>query len=108
MRDVAAGKIVNARAGSPKTQAAPIACIDLDRFCGDCGYNLRTLPVYRDDRTGIPVVRCTECGRYQSANDASTALRPWLDRLTLFALGTWVLFLVAVFAHLCLAEGAVS
>jgi hypothetical protein len=64
--------------------------------------------VYRDDRTGIPVVRCTECGRFQSANDASTALRPWLDRLTLFLLGTWVLFLVATFAHVCLAEGAMS
>ncbi len=106
--DPATGEIADALPEAADAEAAPVAGIDLDRFCSNCGYNLRTLPVYRDHRTGIPVVRCTECGRYQSANDASTALRPWLDRLTLFVLGTWVLFLVAVFAHLCLAEGAVS
>ncbi len=108
MMDVATEEIVDAPPGDRKGRAAPVACIDLDRFCGNCGYNLRTLPVCRDERTGIPVVRCTECGRFQSANDASTALRPWLDRLTLFVLGIWVLLLVAVFANLCLAEGAVS
>lgn len=108
MMDVATEEIVDARSGDPRARATPVACIELDRFCGNCGYNLRTLPVCRDEHTGIPVVRCPECGRFQSANDASTALRPWLDRLTLFLLGGWVLFLVAVFAHLCLAEGAVS
>ncbi len=101
-------EIVEARPEAAETQAAPSACIELDRFCGNCGYNLRTLPVYHDDRTGIPVVRCTECGRFQSANDASTASRPWLDRLTLLALGLWVLSIAAVFANLCLAEGAMS
>ena len=108
MMGVTTEEIVEARPGDSRVQAVPVACIDLDLFCGNCGYNLRTLPVFRDDHTGIPVVRCPECGRFQSANDASTALRPWLDRLTLFLLGMWILFLVAVMAHLCLAEGAVS
>lgn len=59
-------------AGSPDPRAtaanslaapAPTACIELDRFCEECSYNLRTLAVTPDPRTGIPVVRCTECGK---------------------------------------------
>ena len=66
---------IESQSEHPGTRAAPVACIDLDRFCEGCAYNLRTLPVYRDERTGIPVVRCPECGRFQSANDASTVAR---------------------------------
>ena len=86
----------------------PRGCIDLDRFCGGCGYNLRTLPVWPDERTGIPVVRCPECGRFQSANDAATVLRPWLNRATTVVLAAWILFAIAVIGHLGLAEGALS
>jgi len=88
--------------------AVPVACIELDRFCEKCGYNLRTLPVYRDERTGIPVVRCTECGQFQSANDAATAFRPWLHRLTSLVIGVWVLCMIGIFFWLGIAEGAMS
>ncbi|MCP4592730.1 MAG: hypothetical protein GY842_18500, partial [bacterium] len=84
------------------------ACIDLDRFCIGCAYNLRTQPVWLDERLGIPVVRCPECGRCQSANDAATALRPWLDRAASLFLLLWMLGLLALFANLALAEGALS
>jgi hypothetical protein len=99
---------VETRSAYSETRAAPVACIELDRFCEHCGYNLRTLPVYRETRTGIPVVRCTECGRFQSANDTSTALRPWLHRATSVLLITWMLAIVAGFFFLGLAEGATS
>lgn len=92
----------------PDERARPVACIDLDRFCTGCGYNLRTLPVHCDARTGIPVVHCTECGQYQPANDASTALRPWLHRVTSVMLVVWMLFVAAVFFHLALGEGALT
>ncbi len=97
-----------ARSVCRKTSLPPLACIDLDRFCEGCGYNLRTLPVSLDPRTGIPVVRCPECGRFQPANSASTALRPWLNRATSVLLVTWILAIIAAFIHLGLFEGAVS
>jgi len=90
------------------TRGARRACIELDRFCEGCAYNLRTLPVYRDDYTGIPVVRCPECGRFQPANDTSTALRPWLHRLTSLLLAVWMLALIAGLVSLGMAEGAMS
>jgi hypothetical protein len=80
----------------------------LDRFCGDCGYNLRTLAVYRDEHTGIPVVRCPECGRFQPANHAATALRPWLDRLTAFVLVCWVLSIISAVGFLGMMQGALT
>lgn len=88
--------------------ASATACIELDRFCEQCSYNLRTLPVTTDPRTGIPIVRCTECGRFQPANTTATALRPWLARVTSVTLVGWMLVLVAMFFWLGLAEGAMS
>ena len=88
--------------------AAPAAYVELDRFCEGCGYNLRTLPVYRDERTAIPVVRCPECGRFQPANDTATALRPMLHRATSVLLALWMLTIIAAVIHLAIAEGALS
>ncbi len=93
---------------NPEAGVAPIASIELDRFCTGCGYNLRTLPVSLDGHLGIPVVRCPECGRFQPANDASTALHPWLNRATTLLVITWMLIIAALFFHLGLAEGALS
>lgn len=70
----------------------PLACVESDRFCAGCGYNLRTLPVHRDYRTKILLVRCTECGQYQPANDLATVTRPWLHRLSAFFLVLWIFF----------------
>jgi hypothetical protein len=86
----------------------PIACMELDRFCEHCAYNLRTLPVFCDERTGIPIVRCTECGKFQSANDTATIYRPWLHRLTSLVLGGWVIVMIAIFFWLCVAETAIT
>jgi hypothetical protein len=85
-----------------------VACIELDRFCEGCGYNLRTLPVVRQRHTGIPVVRCTECGQFQPANNGATALRPWLGRITSVLLVAWIITIVAAFVMVCVGEGALS
>jgi len=92
----------------PRQRDTPAACIDLDRFCEGCGYNLRTLEVRREAHTGIPVVRCPECGRFQSANDASSALRPWLNRATALVLWVWILAVLAGLFFLGLGEWGVS
>jgi hypothetical protein len=101
-------EIVDSSAASSATPSAKTVCIDLDRFCGGCGYNLRTQQVVRDATTGIPVVRCPECGTFQSANDAATALRPWLRRLTALGLVLWILALGSVVFWLGMAQGAIS
>ena len=99
---------VESRSESPEASAAPCACVELDRFCEGCAYNLRTLPVCCDEYTGIPVVRCPECGRFQPANDTSTAIRPWLHRLTSLLLAIWMLTLVTGLVCLGMAEGAMT
>lgn len=91
-----------------KAAGSATACMELDRFCEECSYNLRTLPVTTDPRTGIPVVRCTECGRFQPANTAATALRPWLARVTSVSLFGWMFLLFAVFFWLGMAQGAIN
>lgn len=97
--------------GLPHHAAAPkppIAVIELDRFCEGCGYNLRTQAVVRDERTGIPIVRCPECGRHQSANDTATALRPWMHRLTGLAIGGYVLLMIGALFWLAAAQTAIG
>jgi hypothetical protein len=65
--------------------------IEADLFCANCGYNLHTQPVVRDERLGILVVRCTECGRFQPAGVASNATRVWLSRLATIILAVWII-----------------
>ncbi len=100
--------VIEPRSVSTDHPDMPVACIDLDRFCEDCAYNLRTLPVHRDPHTGIPIVRCPECGRLQPANNASTALRPWLNRATSLLLGLWVLTVGSLFALGVMGEVGIS
>ena len=92
--------------GTP-SPPAPQACIELDRYCVGCGYNLRTLPVQRDERTRVLLVRCTECGTYQPANDGATITKPWLHRLTSIVLIGWILFLLALYVQFGFLQGAV-
>ena len=100
--------IVDSPSTPPHLRVTPVACVDLDRYCEECGYNLRTLPIVRDAHTGILVVQCTECGRYQPANDASTAARPWLNRVTSLMLVTWILAIVTLFIFAGIGEGGIS
>lgn len=100
--------MVDSRSSSASMNMTPVACIDLDRFCEDCGYNLRTMAVHRDEHMGIPVVRCPECGKFQPANHTATALRPWLNRLTSFVLMLWILTVISVVGLFGLAEGGIT
>jgi hypothetical protein len=86
----------------------PAACVQIDRFCANCGYNLRTLPVERDPRLGILLTRCPECGQYEPANDACTVSRAWLQVLTRILLVGWMLFVVAVLIHIGIGMGAIG
>jgi hypothetical protein len=69
---------------------------------------MRTQPVTCNGQTGVPVVRCPECGLFHAANAASTALRPWLSRLTSVVLAGWILCVIAAFVLLGVAEIATS
>jgi hypothetical protein len=68
--------------------------IECDMFCAHCGYNLFSLDVTRDDRLGIPIVRCPECGKFHPAGVATGAGRLWLNRLAAFLLASWISFLL--------------
>ena len=80
------GATVESSGTLPPPHAVPAAYMERDRFCEGCGYNLRTLPMYRDERTAIPLVRCPDRGRFQPANNTATALRPMPHRVTIMLL----------------------
>lgn len=84
-----------------------VACVEVDRFCEGCGYNLRTQAVRSEPRTRILVVRCPECGRYHSATDSTSAGRPWLRRLGLLLLFCWGAVIVYGLAMVLIGQGAV-
>lgn len=75
---------------------AQVATVETDRFCDRCGYNLRTRPVLREARTKLLIIRCPECGVFHAAATGHAELRPWLARLGAFALGVWVVGLLAI------------
>lgn len=55
----------------PAFDALPaLAHVELDRFCGQCGYNLRGQPVRKDPTLHVLLCRCPECGSFTAANDA--------------------------------------
>jgi hypothetical protein len=80
---------------------APVAVIETDAFCEGCGFNLRTQAVWRDERLGISVCRCPECGRHHAAGMRTTAGSAWARRAALGGLLAWLiiqlLFVVGVF-----------
>lgn len=82
-----AGAAGDATAGTP----ARLGQLETDRFCDGCGYNLHGQIVTRDERLGIPVCRCPECGRHHAATGGTTALHLWLKRVGTLVLVVWVL-----------------
>lgn len=83
----------------PADAAGPVVGhIQTDTFCQGCGYNLHTQAVMRDDRLGILVCRCPECGRFAAAGQSTPAANPWLNRLALLLLVLWVLFVLGLLA----------
>jgi hypothetical protein len=82
--------------------------IQADAFCEGCGYNLHTQAVTRDERLGILICRCPECGRFAPAGSLTTARQTWLNRLGLGLLIVWILFLIFVFGMLTIFHGVVA
>ena len=70
--------------------------LQIDRFCEECAYNLRTQPVTRDPRTNILICRCPECGTFHPAGAATDAGRVWLGRLGTLLLMLWVVILISL------------
>jgi hypothetical protein len=71
----------------------PLGLVQTDLTCEGCGYNLYSQPITRDERLGIPVCRCPECGRFNVPGKATDASRAWLRRL---GVGLLVLYVLAV------------
>ncbi|HEY8750969.1 MAG TPA: hypothetical protein VIM11_23495 [Tepidisphaeraceae bacterium] len=82
--------------------------IQTDAFCEDCGYNLNTQAVTKDDRLGILICRCPECGRFSAAGKSTSARQPWLTRFGIALLIVWIGFLIWVFGMLALFQGMVA
>jgi hypothetical protein len=74
-----------------------IGQVETDTFCEGCGYNLHTQMVVRDERLGILVSRCPECGRFAAAGRTTSASSVWLNRLGTILLVVWVMFLLTLF-----------
>jgi hypothetical protein len=79
--------------------------VQTDSFCEGCGYNLHTQSVIKDDRLGILVTRCPECGRYAATGHTTTGSRLWLNRLATILLTAWVFFLLMLFGLFSLFLG---
>jgi hypothetical protein len=75
----------------------PIGQVETDTFCEGCGYNLHTQMVVRDERLGILVSRCPECGRFAAAGRTTSASNVWLNRFGTILLVVWVMFLLTLF-----------
>ncbi len=73
-----------------------VSFIETDRYCTECGYNLRRQTVMRHPDLQILVSRCPECGRHHSASDSTTIGSMWARRLGRLGVAAWVLGLVLV------------
>jgi hypothetical protein len=85
-----------------------VGMVQTDTFCEGCGYNLHTQMVVRDERLGILICRCPECGRYSAVGQTTTAARAWLNRLATILLTGWVFFLLLLFALCSLFLGMIA
>jgi len=79
-------------------EQTPIGNVQVDAFCAHCNYNLFSQVVSRDERLGILVCRCPECGRFSAAGAMSTASQKLNQRLAMGALIFYIGFLLGVFA----------
>ncbi|MGB0767131.1 MAG: hypothetical protein ACPGYV_05430 [Phycisphaeraceae bacterium] len=72
--------------------------VELDRYCGGCGYNLRQQAVRREPSTRLLLCKCPECGRFEPANQATTRPRSWFAQLVLLLWLVWFAALGGVLA----------
>jgi len=70
----------------------PVAVVEVDRFCGGCGYNLRHSQIRRDPATRLLLCRCPECGAYHPANELAATTRAWAKHLLVGVAILWVFF----------------
>ena len=82
--------------------------LEVDAFCPHCGYNLHGQPVTRDERLGIFVCRCPECGRFHPAGAGASAASAWGARLASALLVFWVLFVLHAVFWICMGVGGVA
>jgi len=82
--------------------------LETDLFCEHCGYNLHGQPVNRDERLGILICRCPECGRFHPAGHRTTATSVWLSRFAAAFLGVWTLIVIAVVILATILFGAIT
>lgn len=72
-----------------------IGLVESDRYCDECGFNLRGQNVFRDGATRLLLVQCSECARLHPANSLTTNARgSWFRRLSGALLLVWVVALL--------------
>ena len=79
-------------------QAAPqtfehieqVGTVELDRYCSNCGYNLRQQAIRRETSTKLLLCKCPECGTFEPANTLTTAHRSWFRQLAVLFWLLWV------------------
>jgi hypothetical protein len=82
--------------------------LEIDVFCVECGYNLHSQAVVRDERLGIFVCRCPECGRFHPAGVGVTATSAWLRRAGTMLLVFWVLIVLFAIFWIVMGLGAIQ
>jgi hypothetical protein len=92
----------------PLKPAEKHARLETDTFCLECGYNLHSQAVVRDERLGIFVCRCPECGRYHPAGIGVTATRTWLNRFATILLFFWILIILSALFWIAVGFGAIQ
>jgi len=75
---------------APSPSVTRSGVLELDAFCAGCHYNLHGQVVTVDDRLGIAVCRCPECGRFHPAGSGVTTNSVWLRRFATLLLFIWV------------------
>jgi hypothetical protein len=81
----------------------PVGNVQVDAFCAHCNYNLFSQVVSRDERLGILVCRCPECGEFTAAGCMTTASQKLSQRLATGGLIIYLGFLLGVFALAAIA-----
>ncbi len=85
-----------------------LGVIEVDTYCVGCQYNLHGQAVSLDDRLGLPVCRCPECGRFHPAGVGVSAAGTWARRLATLLLFAWVAVVVAATVTTWFFMGAAS
>lgn len=66
-----------------------VGTVELDRYCGNCGYNLRQQAIRREPATRLLLCKCPECGTFEPANSHTTATNSWFRGLVAFIWLFW-------------------